>query len=85
MLLQKEAVPSPYNFTTAHLEASILFLLLPVTSRPIKWRTLSLDASTTETLPNKKFQELFCQNFGQDDKVRKVTTHIFAVSIELSS
>ena len=32
---------SPCNFATTHLTASILNFYLPLTSRPMKWRTLS--------------------------------------------
>ena len=39
--LQKEAVLSPCNFATTHLTACILNLYLPLTSRPMKRRTLS--------------------------------------------
>ena len=38
---QKEAVLSPCNFATTHLTASILNLYLPLTSQPMKRRTLS--------------------------------------------
>ena len=39
--LQQEAVLSPCSFVTAHLTAVILHVHLPLTSRPMKWRTLS--------------------------------------------
>ena len=38
--LQKEAFVSPCNLATASLTACILHFCLPVTSRPVKWRTL---------------------------------------------
>ena len=39
--LQKEAVLSPCNFATTHSTACILDFYLPLTSRPMKRRTLS--------------------------------------------
>ena len=51
---QKEALLSPCNFATAHLTACILNLYRPLTSRPMKWRTLSqrpkLELDITVTL-----------------------------------
>ena len=41
IVLQKEAVLPPCNFATAHLTTCILNCYLPLTSRPMKWRTLS--------------------------------------------
>ena len=41
IFLQKEAVLSPSSFATTHLTAFILNFYLPLTSRPMKWRTLS--------------------------------------------
>ena len=38
---QKEAFLSSCNFATTHLTARILKFYLPLTSRPMKWRTLS--------------------------------------------
>ena len=37
----EEALLSPCNFATTQLTASILNCYLPLTSRPMKWRTLS--------------------------------------------
>ena len=45
--LQKEAVLSPCNFTTAHLTACILTFYLPLTSRPMKRRTLFATPQTS--------------------------------------
>ena len=39
--LQKKSVLSHCNFATTHLAACILNFYLPVTSRPMNWRTLS--------------------------------------------
>ena len=39
--LQKEAILSPCNFATTHLTARILNFYHPLTSRPMKRRTLS--------------------------------------------
>ena len=41
VFLQKQAVLSPCNFTTTHLTAFILHVCLLLTSRPMKWMTLS--------------------------------------------
>ena len=41
IFLQKEAVLPPCNFATSHLTAFILDFYLPLTSRPMKRRTLS--------------------------------------------
>ena len=40
IFLQKGAVSSTCNFATTHLTACILNFHLPLTSRPMKWRTL---------------------------------------------
>ena len=40
MSLQKETVLSHCNFAITHLTVCILIPHLPVTSRPMKWRTL---------------------------------------------
>ena len=41
IFLQKEAILPPCNFATTHLAACILNFYLPLTLRPMKWRTLS--------------------------------------------
>ena len=52
---QKEAVLSACIFATTHLTASILNSHLPLTSRPMKWRTLSQrPSSRTKNRPKEE-------------------------------
>ena len=55
IFLQKEAVLSSCNFASAHLTACILRFLLPLTSRPMKWRTLSQRRTRKSTLTPRNF------------------------------